>query len=78
VTVDTIGLRSHITYDSLIVATGASQSYFGHREFAHDAPGMKTLDQALELLTSSQDFLCSPTVLPTPRTCPCRGTLVFP
>ena len=41
--------RSEITYDSLIVATGASQSYFGHPEFAHDAPGMKTIDDALEL-----------------------------
>jgi NADH:quinone reductase (non-electrogenic) len=41
--------RSEIDYDSLIVATGASQSYFGHPEFAHDAPGMKTIDDALEL-----------------------------
>jgi NADH dehydrogenase len=49
VTVDTIGFRSQIPYDSLIVGTGASQSYFGHPEFADDAPGMKTLDQALEL-----------------------------
>src|SRR5262245_49220718 len=49
VTVDTIGRRSHIAYDSLIVATGASQSYFGHPEFEHDAPGMKTIDHALEL-----------------------------
>lgn len=36
-------------YDSLIVAAGASQSYFGHDEFAFFAPGMKTLDDALEL-----------------------------
>jgi NADH dehydrogenase len=49
VTVDTIGRRSQIAYDSLIVATGASQSYFGHPEFAHDAPRMKTIDHALEL-----------------------------
>ena len=49
VTVDTVGERSHITYDSLIVATGASQSYFGRPEFAQDAPGMKTIDHALEL-----------------------------
>jgi NADPH-dependent 2,4-dienoyl-CoA reductase/sulfur reductase-like enzyme len=49
VTVDTIGQRSWIAYDSLIVATGASQSYFGHSQFAHDAPGMKTIDDALEL-----------------------------
>jgi len=47
--VDTVGRRSRIPYDSLIVATGASQSYFGRPEFAHDAPGMKTIDHALEL-----------------------------
>jgi NADH:ubiquinone reductase (H+-translocating) len=49
VTVDTIGMRSAIPYDSLILATGASQSYFGHPEFAREAPGMKTIDDALEL-----------------------------
>jgi NADH:ubiquinone reductase (H+-translocating) len=47
--VETLDRRSEIAYDSLIVATGASQSYFGHPEFAHDAPGMKTIDDALEL-----------------------------
>jgi len=47
--VETLDRRSEISYDSLIVATGASQSYFGHPEFAHDAPGMKTIDDALEL-----------------------------
>jgi NADH dehydrogenase len=36
-------------YDSLIVAAGAGQSYFGHDEFARHAPGMKTIDDALEL-----------------------------
>jgi NADH:quinone reductase (non-electrogenic) len=49
VTADTIGLRTEIEYDMLIVATGARQSYFGRPEFADDAPGMKTLDDALEL-----------------------------
>jgi NADH dehydrogenase len=49
VTVDTLGLRTEIAYDMLIVATGARQSYFGRPEFADDAPGMKTLDDALEL-----------------------------
>jgi NADH dehydrogenase len=48
-TVDTIGQQSVVPYDSLIVATGASQSYFGHPEFARHAPGMKTIDDALEL-----------------------------
>jgi NADH:quinone reductase (non-electrogenic) len=38
-----------IPYDTLIVAAGASQSYFGHDEFAMFAPGMKTVDDALEL-----------------------------
>ena len=38
-----------VPYDSLIVAAGAGQSYFGHDEFAIFAPGMKTIDDALEL-----------------------------
>ena len=38
-----------VGYDSLIVATGASQSYFGHDEFAEFAPGLKSIDDALEL-----------------------------
>jgi len=38
-----------VAYDSLIVAAGAGQSYFGHDEFALFAPGMKTIDDALEL-----------------------------
>jgi NADH dehydrogenase len=38
-----------IPYDTLIVATGANQSYFGHDELARHAPGMKTVDDALEL-----------------------------
>ncbi len=36
-------------YDSLIVAAGAGQSYFGHDDFAMIAPGMKTIDDAMEL-----------------------------
>ena len=48
-TVDTLGRETTLRYDSLIVATGASQSYFGHDEYARDAPGMKTVDDALEL-----------------------------
>ena len=38
-----------IPYDSLIVAGGSGQSYFGHDEFSLYAPGMKTIDDALEL-----------------------------
>lgn len=49
VCVQSITKRSEIGYDSLILATGAQQSYFGHPEFASVAPGMKSLDDALEL-----------------------------
>src|SRR6185436_14087358 len=47
--IDTLGRTTTLSYDSLIVATGASQSYFGHDEYAIHAPGMKTIDDALEL-----------------------------
>jgi NADH:ubiquinone reductase (H+-translocating) len=36
-------------YDSLILAAGSGQSYFGHDRFAEFAPGMKSIDDALEL-----------------------------
>ena len=35
-----------IAYDHLILATGASHSYFGHGEFAEYAPGLKSLADA--------------------------------
>lgn len=38
-----------LKYDHLIVAAGAGQSYFGNDQFATFAPGMKTIDDALEL-----------------------------
>ena len=37
---------NEIPYDTLIVATGATHSYFGHEEWERIAPGMKTLDDA--------------------------------
>jgi NADH:ubiquinone reductase (H+-translocating) len=40
---------SRIPYDQLIVATGTTHSYFGHDEWAPFAPGLKTLDDALEI-----------------------------
>ncbi len=36
-------------YDSLVVAAGAGQSYFGNDQFAEFAPGLKSIDDALEL-----------------------------
>jgi NADH:ubiquinone reductase (H+-translocating) len=41
------GRNVTLSYDSLIVAAGAGQSYFGHDEYAQWAPGMKTLEDAL-------------------------------
>ena len=38
-----------IPYDYLIVAAGAAHAYFGHPEWAEWAPGLKTLDDALEM-----------------------------
>ena len=44
---DKAGIR--IGYDFLIVATGATHSYFGHDEFAAFAPGLKSLSDAESL-----------------------------
>jgi NADH:quinone reductase (non-electrogenic) len=38
-----------LPYDLLVVATGATHSYFGHPEWEQHAPGLKTLDDALEI-----------------------------
>ncbi len=38
-----------ISYDYLLVASGATHAYFGHDEWAAHAPGLKTLDDALEI-----------------------------
>lgn len=50
-TVDSIllGHTYRTPFDTLIVAAGAGQSYFGNDHFAEWAPGMKTIDDALEL-----------------------------
>ena len=44
-----IGDLDEVPYDSLIVGTGAGTSYFGHDELARHAPGMKTVDDAMEI-----------------------------
>ena len=49
VTVSTGGLDRLTPYDSLVVAAGAGQSYFGHHEFQEFAPGMKSIDDAIAL-----------------------------
>ncbi len=41
--------RGTLHYDFLIVAAGATESYFGHTEWKRDAPGLKTIADALEI-----------------------------
>ena len=43
------GVAEPVQYDYLIVATGAAHAYFGHPDWASRAPGLKTLDDALEI-----------------------------
>ena len=38
-----------LDYDRLVLATGATHAYFGHDDWAPHAPGLKTLDDALEI-----------------------------
>ncbi|MEA2236059.1 MAG: hypothetical protein QOC81_783 [Thermoanaerobaculia bacterium] len=38
-----------VAYDILIIATGATHSYFGHPEWEDNAPGLKTIEDALEI-----------------------------
>jgi NADH dehydrogenase len=52
--VDVAGKRvlladGELSYDYLIIATGATHSYFGHDEWAKHALGLKTIDDALQI-----------------------------
>lgn len=38
-----------LAYDHLVLATGATHAYFGHDDWAAHAPGLKTLNDALEI-----------------------------
>lgn len=40
---------SVLAYDSLLLASGATHAYFGNDQWAKDAPGLKTLDDAIAL-----------------------------
>ena len=48
---DQLGLASgaRFPYDYLVLATGATHSYFGHDEWAPYAPGLKTVEDATEI-----------------------------
>jgi NADH dehydrogenase len=50
VTQRTVILRDgSLTYDTLVLATGASHQYFGHDAWEPHAPGLKTIEDALEV-----------------------------
>jgi NADH:ubiquinone reductase (H+-translocating) len=40
---------NRLDYDYLVVASGSTHSYFGQDQWAKDAPGLKTLDDALDI-----------------------------
>jgi len=40
---------AEMEYDYLVVATGATHSYFGHDQWADLAPGLKTIEDAIEI-----------------------------
>ncbi|MDH4118169.1 MAG: NAD(P)/FAD-dependent oxidoreductase [Acidimicrobiia bacterium] len=40
---------STLSYDSLIIATGATHSYFGNDDWEEHAPGLKTIEDALDI-----------------------------
>ena len=40
---------ARLNYDYLIVAAGARHAYFGHDEWESDAPGLKTIEDAVEI-----------------------------
>jgi NADH dehydrogenase len=46
-----VGLRdgTRIPYDYLVVATGAVDQYFGHPDWAQIAPGLKSIDDAIDI-----------------------------
>jgi NADH dehydrogenase len=45
----TLADGGHVPYDTLIVATGVSHDYFGHREWEKTAPGLKTIEDATNI-----------------------------
>ncbi len=44
-----LAVGESIGYDYLLLATGSTHAYFGHDEWAAHAPGLKTLDDALQI-----------------------------
>ncbi len=43
------GLATPVSYDALVVAAGSRHAYFGHDDWEPNAPGLKSLEDALEI-----------------------------
>src|SRR5512133_1210436 len=41
--------RGDVAFDFLVLATGATHSYFGHDDWTRFAPGLKTIEDALDI-----------------------------
>jgi NADH dehydrogenase len=56
--------QGEMSYDFLILATGATHSYFGHDDWEKYAPGLKTMEDALEIrrrvLLAFEEAECEP------------------
>ena len=52
----TLKSGNELEYDYLVVATGSTHSYFGKDEWAATAPGLKTVEDAIEI--RGEDFRC--------------------
>jgi NADH:ubiquinone reductase (H+-translocating) len=44
-----MGSGSFVQYDYLVIASGATHSYFGNESWESDAPGLKSIDNAIEI-----------------------------
>ncbi|QYK56544.1 MAG: NAD(P)/FAD-dependent oxidoreductase [Fimbriimonadaceae bacterium] len=56
-----------LPFDALVIATGATHSYFGHQEWETFAPGLKTLNDATEIRSRILGALEMAEAAPTPE-----------
>ena len=54
-----------IAYDQLVIATGVSHHYFGNEQWQPYAPGLKTIEDAVEM--RRRIYLCLLYTSPSPR-----------
>ncbi len=63
-----------VAFDYLVLAAGARHAYFGHPEWEAHAPGLKSLEDALEMSPATPSIASSAASTPPPPACSCwRG-----